>query len=212
MLAHTDTDVTQNRHGCENALSRKIQNRTDYFEILRKLFIFTSLKKRKPRTYRSAVKCSITELYTPYQRTFALRYVGRNTKMLCLEIYRTGHIIPAFKILKNIFSFSSMKKGASGFELGTSRSTIKCSITELYTPYQRTFALRSVGRNTKMLCLEIYRTGQIIPAFEILRNIFSFSFMKKGHLGLNWEPLDLQSNALSLSYTTRISEHLLCVP
>ncbi|GFY13559.1 hypothetical protein TNCV_4959291 [Trichonephila clavipes] len=79
---------------------------------------------------RSAVESSTTKLYTPYQRAFTLRSVGTDMQMLCLEIYGTGQIIPAFEILKNCFS--SLKKSTPGFESGTSRSAVECSTTELY--------------------------------------------------------------------------------
>ncbi|GFS57660.1 hypothetical protein TNCV_1402771 [Trichonephila clavipes] len=39
----------------------------------------------------------------------------------------------------------------------------------------------------KTHCLEIYRTGQIIPAFEILRKIFLLTCLKKGTPGNVYE-------------------------
>ncbi|GFT44740.1 hypothetical protein TNCV_2845281 [Trichonephila clavipes] len=138
-----------NRNGCENALSRNIQNGTDHFRLRnsqKKIFLFTSLKM------------------TP------------------------------------------------GFESGASPSAIECSTTALYTPCQRAFALLSVGTDTKMLCLKIYRTAQIIFAFEILKKYFSSLPRRRGHLGLNRGLLDWQreSNDLPLSYTLRVCEYLLC--
>ncbi|GFY24303.1 hypothetical protein TNCV_1013521 [Trichonephila clavipes] len=80
------------------------------------------------------------------------------TTRLPRPLYRMGQIIPAFEIVRRIFLFPSLK-GAPRFEPGTSRSAVECSTTKLYTPCQQTFALRFVGRDTKMPCLEIYRMG-----------------------------------------------------
>ncbi|GFW36933.1 hypothetical protein TNCV_5018321 [Trichonephila clavipes] len=70
---------------------------------------------------------------------------------------------------ENIFLFTSLKKRKPGFELKTSQSAVEYLTTELYTPCRRTFALRSAGTDTKMLCPEICRTVQVIPAFKILK-------------------------------------------
>ncbi|GFX00985.1 hypothetical protein TNCV_4579511 [Trichonephila clavipes] len=185
------------------------------FEILKKTLLFNFRKKRTPgfeqKTSRSAVECSTTELFPPRQRTFALLSLGTDTKMLCLEIYRSEHIIATFEILKKTFLFNSRKKRTPGFERKTSRSAVECSTTKLFPPRQRTFALLSLGTDTKMLCLEIYRSEHIIATFEILKEAFS-SIRRRGHPGLNRRPLEQQSNALPQSFFPRVSETLLCFP
>ncbi|GFS71783.1 hypothetical protein TNCV_3714861 [Trichonephila clavipes] len=54
--------------------------------------------------------------------------------------------------------------------------------------------------DSKMLCLETYRTLQIIAAFEIHRKIFLFVSLKRKP-GCEPGPLVLQSNVLPLNYT-----------
>ncbi|GFX57660.1 hypothetical protein TNCV_2676461 [Trichonephila clavipes] len=99
-----------------------------------------------------------------------------DAKMLCLEIYRTLQIIATFEILRKIFLFISLKR-KPGFEPGTSQTAVECSTNELYPRVSE--PLLSIGMDTKMLCLEICRTGQIIPAFEILK-IISVHFPEEG--------------------------------
>ncbi|GFY00228.1 hypothetical protein TNCV_4664801 [Trichonephila clavipes] len=71
-----------------------------------------------------------------------------------------------------------------------------------YTPRQRTFALRYVGTDTKRPCLEIYRIGQIIfPPSKFSEKNCSSLPRRRGHQGLNHGPLNLQTNALPVSYT-----------
>ncbi|GFY00231.1 uncharacterized protein TNCV_4664831 [Trichonephila clavipes] len=203
------------RNGYEKALSRNIQNRTDHFpafEILRKKIALHFPEEGGTKTNALPVS------YTPRQRTFALRYVGTDTKRPCLEIYRIGQIIfPPSKFSEKI-ALHFPEEG------GTKTNALPVS----YTPRQRTFALRYVGTDTKRPCLEIYRIGQIIfppskfsekialhfpeeggtkdRSFSRLRNSqkkLLFTSPKKGHQGLNQGPLNLQTNALPVSYTPR---------
>ncbi|GFX18333.1 hypothetical protein TNCV_4306341 [Trichonephila clavipes] len=68
-IATANLCFASRRNGYENAFSRNIQNRTDHCRLRnsKETFIFTSLKKGtpglEPRTSRTAVKCSTTELY-----------------------------------------------------------------------------------------------------------------------------------------------------
>ncbi|GFX90868.1 uncharacterized protein TNCV_3166991 [Trichonephila clavipes] len=119
----------------------------------------------------------------------------------------TGDGTPLLQLSDHSFTCEVVQKEAPRFDRGTSRSAIECS-----TPRQRIFDLRSVGTDTKMLCLEIYRTGQIIPAYEILRKIFLFTSLKKGVP--RFEP-ETSRSAVECSATKlypRVSESLLCVP
>ncbi|CAD5118874.1 DgyrCDS7547 [Dimorphilus gyrociliatus] len=71
-------------------------------------------------------------------------------------------------------------KGAPGFEPGTSRSAVECSATELY-PHCKSFTV-----------------NDSFPKF-----LWKKIKKHRGHPDLNQGPLDLQSNALPLSYTPK---------
>ncbi|GFT90930.1 hypothetical protein TNCV_4995101 [Trichonephila clavipes] len=92
------------------------------FEIVRKIFLFTPLKKGAPGPSRSAVECSTTELYTPRQRTLALRSVGADAKMPFLEIYRMGQII-----LRNFYDARSHRHGCTRIP-----SRYRCALTPMH--------------------------------------------------------------------------------
>ncbi|GFW51930.1 uncharacterized protein TNCV_1188611 [Trichonephila clavipes] len=131
-------DARAHRHGGENALSRNKQNVTDHCHLQNSQenislhFPEEGTPGFEPEACQSAVECSTTELYTRVRKP--LLSVGTDTKMRCLEIYRTGQIIPAFEILKKLFFSTSLKKGTSWFELGTSQLAVEGSTTELYPP------------------------------------------------------------------------------
>ncbi|GFY00227.1 hypothetical protein TNCV_4664791 [Trichonephila clavipes] len=185
------------RNGYEKALSRNIQNRTDHFpafEILRKNC--SSLPRRRghqglnqgPLNLQTNVLPTnvLPVSYTPRQRTFALRYVGTDTKRPCLEIYRIGQIIfPPSKFSEKI-ALQFPEEGARRLEPGTSQSADECSTSELYPRVSEHFALRYAGMDTKRPSLEIYRIGQIIfPPSKFSEKNCSSLPRRRGHQGLN---------------------------
>ncbi|GFY00230.1 hypothetical protein TNCV_4664821 [Trichonephila clavipes] len=221
------------RNGYEKALSRNIQNRTDHFpafEILRKKLLFTSRRRGHQGLNQGPLNLQTNALpvsYTPRQRTFALRYVGTDTKRPCLEIYRIGQIIfPPSKFSEKIalhfpeeggtkdrsFSrlrnsqkkkllFTSPKKGHQGLNQGPLNLQTN-ALPVSYTPASANlcFALRRNGYE-KALSRNIQNRTDHFPAFEILRKNCSSLPRRRGHQGLNQGPLNLQTNALPVSYT-----------
>ncbi|GFY32601.1 hypothetical protein TNCV_673561 [Trichonephila clavipes] len=107
-------EARAHRHGCEYALSGNIQNGTDHSRLrnckknIPLYFPEEGAPRFEPGPSRSAVECSTTELYTPRQRTFALRSVGADAKMPFLEIYRMGQII-----LRNFYDARSHRHGCT---------------------------------------------------------------------------------------------------
>ena len=95
-----------------------------------------------------------------------------------------------FFVLISICKKRASDKGAHGVEPWTSRSAVECSTTELY-PLQMNLVLGI----------------QLFILIGSEEDFFvSYQFVKKerlirGHTELNHGPLDLQSNALPLSYT-----------
>ncbi|GFW44969.1 hypothetical protein TNCV_4512831 [Trichonephila clavipes] len=102
------------------------------------------------------------------------------------------------KFSEKYFSSFAEEGSTRWFKHRISRSAVERSTTKLYQ--HGSGALLSKGSDTKMFCLEIYRTGQIIPVFGILRKIFYSLPRRREQPGLNRSPLDLQPNALPLSY------------
>ncbi|GFT19420.1 hypothetical protein TNCV_2533321 [Trichonephila clavipes] len=220
------------------------------FEILRKVFLFTSLKKEKPRRRNPGLNRRTLNLqsnalplsYTPSSAKFALCSIGADTSRNIQKRDRS--------LLPSKFSgkcFSSLPE--EGENPGLNRRTLNLQSNALplsYTPSSAKFALCNIGADTsrniqngtdhcclrnsqesislhfpeegetqERIRLEIYRTGQIIAAFEILRKVFLFTSLKKEkprrrNPGLNRRTLNLQSNALPLSYTPSSAKFALC--
>ncbi|GFY23056.1 hypothetical protein TNCV_3762961 [Trichonephila clavipes] len=127
-------DVRAHRPGCEIALSRNIQDGTDHcaaFKILRKIFLFTELKKEKPgfepETSQSEVEYFTTELT-----------IHPVSASLCFAFHRNSYENALSRNMQNmtnhsrlqnsqkIFLFTSLKKRTTGFEPRTYRSAVKC--------------------------------------------------------------------------------------
>ncbi|GFY00229.1 hypothetical protein TNCV_4664811 [Trichonephila clavipes] len=140
--------------------------------------------------------------YTPRQRTFALRYVGTDTKRPCLEIYRIGQIIfPPSKFSEKNCSSLPRRRGHQGLNQGPLNLRTN-ALPVSYTPASANlcFALRRNGYE-KALSRNIQNRTDHFPAFEILRKKLLFTSRRRGHRGLNQGPLNLQTNALPVSYT-----------
>ncbi|GFT37114.1 hypothetical protein TNCV_3135641 [Trichonephila clavipes] len=205
MRAYTVTKVTQNRHGCEHAFSRNIQNGTDHSRLRnsQKIFLFTSLKKgnsalkRRPLDLQSN---ALPLIYTPASANlcFAFRRNEYENSLSRNIQNGTGH--SRLRNSQKIFLFTSLKKGNSALKRRPLHLQSN-ALPLIYTPASANlcFAFR---RNEYENSLS--RNIQNGTGHSRLRNsqkIFLFTSLKKGNSALKRRPLDLQSNALSLIYT-----------